>query len=408
MTDDHARRPIETLSEALGFVVTIVEVGHSHPAVRQVLSAAGGTASFLVSLDDEQISDLEVEIGIGHRGFEKEVESLPWHRALPYVSRLGYAGGVIAEVGFGLAVEALAGVSLPERAIWLRTLACEVARVSDHFSRLSAVSISIGLPVAEAIAQQAALCAARFLTRVTRRGPLGGWVRLGGVACAPEDGLAEHWPRTRATLEAILVRFEAVAVDNPSCQQRLRDVAMLSAEKCLAWGVTGPILRAAGVPIDVRRDAPYLGYADVDFDVPIGENGDDFDRLLVVVEEIRQSLRIIDQCGERLTSLGPGAIRLSDSGWGEPGGRESSAWSQAVLDGPEIPAGEVALSVEASTGELGFFLVSDGERLPRRIRCRSASFLHAQAMPEMLRGARLDDLLPTAAILHLVSGECDR
>jgi NADH-quinone oxidoreductase subunit D len=408
MSREPDRTRVETLSRALGFAETVIELGYSHPGVRRVLSAAGGTVSFLVSLDDERISDLEVEIGIGHRGFEKEVESLPWHRALPYVGRLGYAGGLLAEVGYCLAVEELAGVALPDRAIFLRMLASEIARVSDHFARLAAVATAIGLPAAEAVAQQGEVLSARLLEAVTGRGPLVGWVRLGGVACAPADGFAERWRESRAALDTILVGFEAVAIDNPSCQLRLRDVAPFSVEDCVAWGVTGPVLRAAGMPTDVRRDAPYLAYGSVDFDVPIGENGDDFDRLLVVVEEIRQSLGIVDQCQESLASLDSGMLRLSDPGWGEPAGTELSARSAVVLEGPTIPAGEVAISIESSTGELGFFLVSDGEGLPRRIRCRSASFLHAQAMPEMLRGARLDDLLPTAAMLHLVSGECDR
>lgn len=397
-----------TLSEALGFAETVIEVGHSHPGVRRALGAAGGTASFLVSLDDERITQLEVEIGIGHRGFEKEVESRSWHLALPYVSRLGYAGGLLAEVGYCLAVEKLASVEAPPRAIWLRTLACEIARIADHFARLAAVSTAIGLSAAERVAQQGEIRAARLLESVTGRSAFGHWSRLGGVASVPVDGFEEHWRQSSTALEAILLRFDTIAVDNPSCQQRLRDVGSLSAEDCVAWGVTGPISRAAGNPMDVRRDSPYLAYADVDFDVPVGENGDDFDRLLVVVEEIRQSLRIIDQCERHVSSLGPGETQLLDPGWRVPDRTDLSARSAIVLEGPLIPAGEVALSIESSTGELGFFLVSDGVGLPRRIRCRSASFLHAQAMPEMLRGARLDDLLPTAAMLHLVSGECDR
>jgi NADH-quinone oxidoreductase subunit D len=364
--------------------------------------------SFLVSLDDERIAGLEVEIGFGHRGFEKEVESVPWHRALPYVRRLGYAGGLMAEVGYCLAVEALAGVEIPDRAIWLRMLASELARVSDHFARLAAVSSAIGAPAGEAVAQQGQVEAARLLEAITACGTLGGWVRLGGVESAPVEGFAELWRRSRVALDETLIHFEAVAVDNPSCQRRLRDVASFSVEDCVSWSVTGPALRAAGTPGDVRRDAPYLAYAAVDFDVPIGENGDNLDRLLVVVEEIRQSLRIAEQCESLLASLGPGVVRLSEPGWGGALESDLSARSASVLEGPVIPAGEIAVSVESSTGELGFLLVSDGEGLPRRIRCRSASFMHAQAMPVMLLGARLDDLLPTAAMLHLVSGECDR
>jgi NADH-quinone oxidoreductase subunit D len=408
LSSDFGSEPITTLSEALGFTETVVEVGHTHPGVRRVLESAGGTIGFLVSLDDERITDLEVEIGIGHRGFEKEVECLPWSRALPYVRRLGLASGLMAEVGYCLAVEGLAGVSAPDRAIWLRMLASEAARATDHFARLAAVATAIGLPAAERVARQGEVLAAHVLADVVGGGGFAGWVQLGGVVSAPGADFAESWPLARTSIEATLARFEATAVDNPSCQQRLRDVARLSAEDCIAWGVTGPSLRAAGNPMDVRRDAPYLAYAAVDFDVPIGENGDDFDRMLVVVEEIRQSLRIIEQCQALLASLGPGATRAPEPGWSDFSTLDAEVRSQAALEGPAIPAGEIAISIESSTGELGFFLVSDGEGLPRRIRCHSASFLNAQAMPVMLNGAHLDDLLPTAAMLHLVSGECDR
>jgi NADH-quinone oxidoreductase subunit D len=397
-----------TLSEALGFSGTVLEVGHTHPGVRRVLSTAGGTIAFLVALDDERITDLEVEIGLGHRGFEKEVESIPWHRALPYVARLGYVNGLMAEVAYCLAVEGLARVSLPDRAIWLRTLGSEIARVSDHFSRLTAVWAAIELRSAENLSQQAESWATRLLNALTGGGAFAGWVRLGGVAgCLPEN-FGEHWEVARREIEACLHRLEAAAINHPSCQKRLRDVGVLSSEDCVAWGVTGPSIRAAGTPMDVRRDAPYLAYGSIDFDIPIGESGDCFDRLLIVVEEIRQSLRIIDQCLSLLTTLGPGNLRLALPGWCDPEDLAASERAQLALDGPTIAPGEYAASIESSTGELGFFVASDGNSKPRRVRCRAASFHHAQAMPQMLRGAMLDDLLPTAAILHLVSGECDR
>ncbi|HIF92092.1 MAG TPA: NADH-quinone oxidoreductase subunit D [Myxococcales bacterium] len=396
-----------TLSEALGFSGTILEVGYTHPGVRRVLSMAGGTTGFLVSLDDERITDLEVEIGIGHRGFEKEAEAVPWHRALPYVARLGYVNGLMAEVAYCLAVEGLARVSLPDRAIWLRTLASEIARISDHFSRLTSVSASIGLRSAENVSQQGESFATKLLDALTG-GAFAGWVRLGGVAGCVPDQFEAFWGIARREIEASLVRFDAAAISNPSCQKRLQDVAVFSADDCVAWSVTGPSIRAAGTPMDVRREAPYLAYASIDFDIPIGESGDCFDRLLVVVEEVRQSLRIIDQCLSLLATLGPGAVRLAEPGWCDPEDVAPSERAQLALCGPNIAPGEYTASIESSTGELGFFIVSDGNSTPRRIRCRAASFHHAQAMPQMLRGALLDDLLPTAAILHLVSGECDR
>lgn len=398
MTRDAKLVGAESLSDSLGFPETVVEVGMTHPGVRHAMTAVGGTTSFLVQLDDDRITDLEVEIGLGHRGFEKEVESTSFDHALPYVSRLGHAGGVIAETAYCLAVEALIGVALPDRAIWLRTLVNEIARVTDHFARLGAVMSAIGLRDAELAAQRAELEAARLLAFAVGRGPLAGWLRIGGVASALPEEFPEQWIAARVRLLEMLARFETIAVGNPTCQRRLRDVASMSVDDCLAWGVTGPSLRASGCPMDIRRDRPYLAYGALDFDVPIGESGDDLDRMLVVLEELRQSLGMIEQCHKLLSSLGPGVIVVE-------GGETASA---SRLPGWEVPAGESVATVESSTGELAFLIVSDGTGAPRRIRCRPPSFFHAQAMPQMLRGARLDDLLPTAALLHLVSAECDR
>ncbi len=379
-----------SLSASLGFAESVVELGVAHPALRRSMLAVGGSASFLVDLDDDRIRRLDVEIGFGHRGFEKEVESVPWPRALPYVARLGFASGVMAQIAYCQAVETLAGAALPDRAVWLRMLVAEVARVADHFARLAAICTAIGLREGEITAHRAELLAARLLAGVTGGEAFPDWLRLGGVASPLPEDFPVRWATARERIEARLERFETVATRNPTLQRRLRGVAALSSEQALAWGVTGPPLRASGVAEDVRRDRPYLAYGAVDFDVPIGEVGDAFDRLLVVQQEIRESLSIIDQCRKLLVSLGPGVVATSPA-------------IDAV-----VPAGEVAVEVEAATGALGFFLVSDGSDLPRRIRCRAPSFFHAQALPAMLVGARLDDLLPTAASLHLVSGECDR
>lgn len=387
-----------TLSERLGFRAAVVELGHTHPAVRRVMAGVGGTLSFLVTLDDDRIEALELEIGLGHRGFEKEVESRPWVAALPYVARLGHGGGPIAQVGYCLALERLAGLEVPMRATWLRTLVCELARVVDHLARIAALAAAIGASAAERAVQQGELVAMKLLVAALGDGPFGDWALPGGVARDLPPDISEHWKRARSALEATLERVDRLLLAHPTAALRLVDVAPLGSEACLALGVSGPCLRAAGVARDARRDAKLLAYGELEFDVPIGERGDDYDRLAVVVEEIRQSLRLAEQCLRRLADPGEGSFAEG-----------------AALRGPVepaelvVPAGEVALSIESSTGELGFFLASDGgDALPRRIRCRAPSFFHAQALPAALARARLDDLLPTAALFHLVSGECDR
>lgn len=396
MSSPPARTGLDSLSESLGFSETRIELGMTHPGVRHAMTQAGGTASFLVRLDDDRITELEVEIGLGHRGFEKQVESTSYAGALPYVARLGHASGAIAETAYCLAVEMLGRVGIPDRAVWLRMLVNEVARVTDHFARLTAVMSAIGLREAGLIAEQGEVLGARLLSAATGRGPLEGWLRIGGVASPLPADFEERWVDSRSRIEDRLGRFATIAVSNPTCQRRLRDVAPLSGEEALAWGVSGAMLRATGEPADVRRDAPYLAYAALDFDVPVGETGDDYDRLLVLVEETRQSLGMIDQCHKLLASLGPGAILAEGQGFVSQG------------DPPLMPAGEAVATVESSTGELAFWVVADGSGFPQRVRCRAPSFFHAQAMQRLMLGARLDDLLPTAALLHLVSGECDR
>lgn len=380
-----------SLSGSLGFSQGVVELGIGHPALRRVFERTGGSCSFIVSLDDDRIAALEVEVGYGHRGFEKEVESRGWSEALPYVGRLGTGGGLAHAIGYCLAVEELSGIEVPDRAIWLRTLGCELARLFDHFLRLSTVAASASLPSAEAVADRGVEQVAVLMTNAFGAGELGSWIRFGGVSAPLCPEFAALWADARSELLGCLVAYERVGLANPSLSRRLRGVGRLSAASGHAWGVTGPALRAAGAPVDVRIDAPYLAYGSIDFEVPIAEEGDAFDRLLVVSAEIRQSLSIIDQCEGWLSELGPGAVS-----------------SRGVDDGFQVREGRLFRSTESSTGELGFGIVSDGGGLPRRIRCRAPSFFHSQALIEMLEGASLDDLLPTVASMHLVAAECDR
>lgn len=399
-----------TLSERLGFRPAVVELGHAHPSVRRVMAGVGGTTSFLVTLDDDRIEALEVEIGLGHRGFEHEVESRPFVDAFPYVARLGHASGVTAQVAYGLALERLLGLAAPPRAVWLRTLACELARVTDHLARIAAVASAVAASDAERIVQQGEVVAMRLLTGAVGGSPLAPWVRPAGVRADLPKGFAEAWKRDRAGLEAILARVGTLLLEHPNVVLRLADVAPLAPADAQALGVTGPCLRATGAERDLRRDAPYLAYHDLDFDVATGSTGDDFDRLAVVVEEIRQSLRIVDQCLERLegAELAGGAIVAGAQGAEAAGVTAGPMESPMESGAPGVRAGEALVAIESSTGELGFLLVSDGSARPRRIRCRAPSFFHARALQNVLVGARLDDLLPTAALFHLVSGECDR
>lgn len=379
------------LSRSLGFEPSVVEVGFGHPAMRRVFERLGGSAGYVLTLEDDRIVSLEVEVGEGHRGFELEAERHGFSGALPYVRRLGSGSGWQHATAYCLAVEKLAGIELPDRALWLRTLACELERVFDHFLRLSAVAASVALPAAEAMADRALLRLSRWLANALAGEPGAGWIGLGGVASPLPSDFAAGWREMKAELMGALVAYERVALASSSCVRRLAEVARLSAETAERWSVTGPALRAAGIAADLRKDAPYLAYGSVDFEVPIAEEGDALSRALVVLAEIRQSLGIVDQSLGWLQELGPGAVA-----------------SRALDEEPVVRQGQQSVAIESSAGQLGFRVVSDGEGPPRRVHCRAPSFFHAHALAPMLAGARVDDLLPAAASMFLLMPECDR
>ncbi len=339
-----------TLSERLGFRPAVIELGPSHPSVRRVLAGAGATTSFLVTLDDDRIEDLTVEIGLGHRGFEKEVESRPFEHALPYVARLGHASGPIAQVAYCLAVERLAGIAAPERVTWIRTLVCELARATDHFARIAALAAALGASAAERAARAGEEGAMRLLTTALGGRPLDPWARPGGVSNDLSGDFQGTLQAGRRVLDDAIEDLKRLLLDQATVAWRLCDVAPVAGADAIALGITGPCLRAAGIARDLRRAAPHLAYAEIDFDVAVGSRGDDYDRLAVVVAEIGQSLRIAVDCAERISAL------------------PARSAGQAAPTPQAVPAGIAEVELESSTGELGFLLVSDGGALPRRIR----------------------------------------
>lgn len=386
----------------------VLELGPMHPALATPIGLR-------LSLSGERIVDVEVRPGAGHRGVEKECEAGSWYQAIPYVERLNDVCGIAPSVGFCLGVERMLDVELPERGQWLRVLACELARVVEHWTRLAAVADALEAGTARFVALDArelawarieALCGAR----VTPHYP-----RIGGVRHDAPDGFERSLRSVVAELRIRLLDYERATLRLPIFVERLRDVAPLPAARCLAFGITGPLLRAAGVAMDLRKDAPYLTYDELDFDVPTGSVGDHFDRLLVVLEELRQSLRILEQGAERLAGLAGAPVDVDDPRVRWPA-RDAVFQRmegmihhfQGVIAGPRVPAGESYGATESANGELGFLLVSDGGERPVRLRCRPPSFFHAQALPELLRGAWLGDVMPTLALVHLQGGECDR
>ncbi len=386
----------------------ILNMGPSHPATH-------GTVKFLIELDGENVVKLDVQVGYLHRGFEKECESGTWYQAIPYTDRLNYNSAILANIGYCMAVEKLLQIELPERCQWLRVLAGELSRLGDHLTRCGAACLELqamtpflyGIEARELTWDlMEMLCGARVTAN---------YIRIGGVKHPMPGEFPGLCRENIRKIRVLLKDFDAIVTSNRIFVDRLTGTGTLSKEELIRYAVTGPLLRAAGVPLDLRKAEPYLTYDEIDFDVPIGETGDNYDRYLVCVEEMHQSLRIVEQCLVRLEKLGPGPVDVADPRvrWPAKGRvfnrmEELIQQFKSVTEGPLVPEGEGYFAIESANGELGFYLVSDGSAVPYKVRCRPPSFINLQPLPLMVRGSLLADIIPTFDFLNMVGGECDR
>lgn len=386
----------------------VLNLGPSHPATH-------GTVKMLVELDGESIVDLDVQVGYLHRGFEKECESGSWYQAVPYTDRLNYNSAILSNLGYCMAVEKLLECEIPRRCEWLRTLGGELSRIGDHLTRLGAACLELGamtpflygIEAREIIWDlQERLCGARVTSH---------YVRIGGLARDVPEGFLDDLEPALVRVEELLADFDRVVTSNRIFVDRFRNTGPLPREDLIAYAVTGPLLRAAGVPYDVRKAQPYSVYDEIDFDVPIGAVGDNFDRFLVCQAEIDESLKIIRQCVPVLARTVGEPIDVDDPLLRWPGkdrvyGRmeEMIAHFKGVTEGPLVPAGECYHAIESPNGELGFYVVSDGGAKPWKVRCRPPSFLNTQPLSRMLIGGLLADVVPTFDMVNMIGGECDR
>jgi NADH-quinone oxidoreductase subunit D len=386
----------------------VLNMGPSHPATH-------GTVKFLIELDGENIVNLDIQVGYLHRGFEKECESGTWYQAIPYTDRLNYNSAVLANIGYCLAVEKLLGIETPIRCQWLRVMSGELSRIADHLTRCGAACLELAAMTPFLYGIQAReltwdlleiLCGARVTSN---------YIRIGGVKHDMPRDFQATAKDFIARIRRLLTDFDDVITSNRIFVDRLKGTGIISKDECLRYAVTGPMLRSVGVPLDVRKTDPYLVYDQIDFDVPIGEVGDNYDRYLVCVEEMHQSLRIVEQCLAKLDELGPGPVNVDDPRvrWPAKGKvfnrmEELIQQFKSVTEGPQVPEGEGYFAIESANGELGFYLVSDGSAVPVKVRCRPPSFINLAPMSEMLKGALLADLIPTFDFINMIGGECDR
>ena len=400
----------------------IINMGPQHPSTHGVLR-------LLLELDGETVIRCRPIVGYLHTGIEKNTEYRTWVQGVAYVTRADYLSPFFNELAYCLSVERLLGIEAPPRAQILRVLLCELNRIASHLvwvatggMELGAVSVMLyGFRERELILD--------IFEAVTGLRMNHAYIRPGGVIMdLPEDG-----PRRIARfLDAMPARiddYERLLNDNPIWLERNVGVGVLPADEALAWGVTGPLLRAAGVAVDLRKDEPYSGYETYDFEVPVRTEADSYARYLVRIAEMRESLRIAEQALARLEEPGPVMVEDPKVGWpvklsvGPDGIGNDEAYLHHIMEesmealihhfkmvtqGVRVPAGEVYTAVESPRGELGFYVVSADEHRPYRVKIRDPSFVNLQAVPTMVEGGLIADAIAVIASLDPVMGGVDR
>jgi len=379
--------------------------GPQHPA-------AHGVLRLVMEMNGEVVERLDPHIGLLHRGTEKLIEYKTYLQAIPYFDRLDYVSPMCQEHAFVLAVEKLLGLEVPERGQYIRVLFDEITRILNHLLNMPAYAMDGGAmtPFLWAFEERELLL--EFYERVSGARFHAAYYRPGGVHQDLPAGLIDDVMAWAERFPQVIDDIEVLLTENRIFKQRLVDIGIVSAEDAIDWGFTGPMLRASGLPWDLRKSQPYMVYDRMEFDIPVGKNGDCYDRYLIRVEEMRQSLKIIAQCCQQM----PGGPYCSDDRKIVPPRRGQMKRSMEALihhfklytEGFRVPEGETYTAVEAPKGEFGVFLVSDGTNKPYRCKIRAPGFAHLQAMDFMSRGHMLADSVAILGSMDIVFGEVDR
>ncbi len=383
-----------------------INMGPQHPATHGVLR-------LLLELDGEIIVKAVPHIGYLHRGIEKLAESMTYPQALTLTDRLDYTSGLSNNLAYCLAVEKLLDIKIPQRAQYLRVLLAELQRIAAHLLWVATHALDLGAMTVLFYAFRDRETILETMELVTGARLTPSFVRIGGLAADIPDTFL---PRVKAFVEEFPKRvdeYETLLTENIIWKKRTQNISTMSGEECINYGVTGPVLRASGVYYDVRKAYPYSSYEDFDFEIPLGKNGDVYDRYLVRLKEMRQSNRIVGQAAERLPD---GPVAASDAPLVVPPAKEEVGRDIAALirhfkimeEGFKPPRGEVYSSIESSKGELGFYLVSDGANKPFRMRIRPPSFVNLGALPKMIEGQMVADVVAAIGSIDIVLGEIDR
>jgi len=384
-----------------------VNMGPQHPATHGVLRLR-------IALDGETIHECEPIVGYLHRGKEKTCESLGWRKFFVHTDRLDYVQPLLNNTAYAMALEKLAGIEVPQRGQEVRVLLMELSRIMAHLIYLGTTGIDLGAVTIFFLTFTEREKAYDLLDAYTGHRMNNTYVRMGGVYADVNDDVARAMREWLVQFPSKIDEFESLLTGNKIWFDRNRDVGVLSEADCHAWSLTGPILRATGCSQDLRKDEPYCGYESYDFDVPVGTVGDSYDRYLVRIEEMRQSVKIALQALDRLEQSKGGDFLIDDRRYVlPPKGRvhesmEELIFQFKVVTDMRLPKGEAYSGLESSKGELGFFVASDGTSDPLRCHIRAPGLYNVQAIPQMAKGRLLSDMMAIIGSLDFVMGEVDR
>jgi NADH-quinone oxidoreductase subunit D len=379
--------------------------GPQHPA-------AHGVLRLIVDMDGEVVERADPHIGLLHRGTEKLIEYKTYIQAVPYFDRLDYVSPMCEEHSFVLATEKLLGIEVPERGKWIRTLFAEITRVLNHLLNVTTYTLDVGAITPSLWGFEEREKLMEFYEAASGARLHANYFRPGGVAKDLPPGLEDRIAAWAETYPKFIDDLEGLLTENRIWKQRTVDIGIMSAEEALAWGFTGPCLRASGVPWDLRRSQPYEMYDKVDFDIAVGRNGDCYDRYLMRIGEMRESVKIIKQC---LAAMKPGPVKVADRKFSPPRREEMKRSMEALIhhfklytEGFHVPAGATYTATESPKGEFGVYLVADGSNRPYRCKIRVTGFAHLQAINYMARRHMLADMVAIIGSYDIVFGEIDR
>ncbi|MDX5495566.1 MULTISPECIES: NADH-quinone oxidoreductase subunit D [unclassified Wolbachia] len=383
----------------------MLNFGPQHPA-------AHGVLRLVLEMDGEVVERADPHIGLLHRGTEKLIEHKTYLQALPYFDRLDYVSPMSQEHAYSLCVEELLQCEIPIRAKYLRVLFCELTRILNHLLNVSSQALDVGAmtPLLWLFEEREKIL--EFYERASGARFHAAYIRPGGVAADVPEGLIEDIAKFIEQFPKYIDDVDELLTENRIWKQRTVGISEISIKQALDWGFSGPMLRAAGLAWDLRKSQPYEIYDQLDFDIPIGQNGDCYDRYLVRMAEIRQSVSLVKQCIEKMPG---GPIKTEDRKISPPPRAEMKKSMEALIhhfklysEGYHVPKGEAYTAVEAPKGEFGVYIVSDGTNRPYRCRIRAPGFAHLQALDFMAKGHMLADVAAIIGSLDIVFGEIDR